>query len=642
MHNHLMASGFVISLWIVMQAHGHDSAFRWELGGLLLLAGAFLWQCFGAYKRNIQLPLYGSLISYSLFLVWCVLSVFWSIVPADSVLMVMTFSLALLAMILAYAGNQQQEQWADHSLAVLGCLVAGFMFHQSFSLGAPRPNAWFINPNTAAAFLSLILVPLCARYLERATVYRSVLIFVLCLAICLTQGRGVLLGLLIAVSLLGYVAWQAKKSAAMKEVLLYLLLAYLCANFLQVWVLDQGSAIGRMGATSGVDTARLLLWKEGWAMYLQRPFLGWGLGQFHWLHASHRDPFSTNPGMFVHNDLFQFLIELGPVGLVLSLWFVWKLVSTAYRLYRQQKQSNTIDLYALGLLAACLGMFTHTMLTFNLYQSPMLLLMGWYVGILSRRNVEAQVETVVYFTPADHIGRAAYVSFFSMISIALVIWLCSLFFAFRALDLSFNKIQPIQAFNHLRKATEFNSLIDEFHVRQAVLILDLLKIDADKLKGAEKDNFIAYGLERVNIGIGKHPYRSISYLTRAELLLHLEKTDDARASLYQALKVNPYDLEARLLLAQLLASVSDTESQNVLRDGFGRLYNKIQHQDAINFLMYAYRNLTLQEQGHVKQQIDKIAALMMKQSKYLRPYILDDFVTNKDESDIRKAASRMI
>jgi len=625
LHNHLMASGFVISLWIAMQAHGHGATFRWELGGLLLLAGAFLWQCFGAYKRNIQLPLYGSLVSYSLFLAWCVLSVFWSIVPADSVLMVMTFSLALLAMILAYAGNQQQEQWADHGLAVLGCLVAGFMFYQSFSLDAPRPNAWFINPNTTAAFLSLILVPLCARYLEQATVYRGVLIFVLCLAISLTQGRGVLLGLLIAVSLLGYVAWQAKKSSVMKEVILYLLLAYLLAHFLQVWVLEQGSAIGRMGATSGIDAPRLLLWQEGWAMVLQRPFLGWGLGQFHWLHASYRDPLLNNPGMFVHNDLFQFLIELGPVGLVLSLWFVWKLFSSAFRLYSQQKQTNTIDLYALGLLAACLGMFTHTMLTFNLYQSPILLLMGWYVGILSRRNVEAQVERVAYFTPADHIGRAAYVSFFSMISIALVIWACSLFFAFRALDLSFNKARPIQAFTQLRKATEFNSLIDEFHARQAVLILGLLKIDADKLNGAEKDNFIDYALEKINIAIEKHPYRSISYRTRAELLLHLDKTNDARASLYQALKVNPYDLEARLLLAQLLVSVSDTESQSVLRDGFGRLYNKIQHQDAINFLMYAYRNLTVEERMHVKQQTDKIAGLMVMQKRYLQAYALDGF-----------------
>jgi len=63
----------------------------------------------------------------------------------------------------------------------------------------------------------------------------------------------------------------------------------------------------------------------------------------------------------------------------------------------------------------------------------------------------------------------------------------------------------------------------------------------------------------------------------------------------------------------------------VLRDGFGRLYNKVQHQEAINFLMYAYQALTKQEQSHVKQQIDKIAALMMKKSKYLRPYILEGF-----------------
>ena len=623
--NNVIASGFTISLWLAMQAHGHDATFRWVLGVFFLLAGAVLWQCFVAYKKEVQLPLYGSLISYGLFLAWCVLSILWSIVPADSVLMLMTLSLSLLAMCLGYSGNKSQDKWLRICLSLLACIVSGYMLYQSFSFTLVRPNAWFINPNSTAAFLSLILIPLCGRYIQQETSTGAMLIFGICFAISLTQGRGVALGILVAMAVLGYAAWQAKKSKSLMRVLLYLLLAYLVGYGVQIGVLGQGSALSRLSETSGVDSARLLLWKEGWAMYLQRPFFGWGIGQFHWLHAIYKDPLLNNPGMFVHNDFFQFLIELGPVGLILSLWFVWRLLSAGWRLFVVQKQNNKIDLYAVSLLAACIGLLVHTQLTFNLYQAPMLMLMGWYIGTLSRLNVAAGIEKTINFLLERNISYSAYMSFFSMISLAIVIWLGSLFFAFRALDLSFTQPNPVYAFTQLKNASKFNSLIDEFHARQAVLILGLLKLDDKKLNVQETQNFINYGLAQIDIALAKHPYRSISYRTKAELLLRQQgKQSDAKEALYQALKVNPYDLESRVLLFELLQETNDKqEAVAVLQGGFGRMYYKTSYQVAINFLMTSYHGLE-QQQSAVKRQIDKIRQLMMKKAIYVKPFILED------------------
>jgi len=623
LQNHLIASGFVISLWLAMQSHGHDASYRWKLGVLFLLAGAFLWQCFAAYKRNVQLPLNGSLVSYAVFLVWCIVSIFWSIVPADSVLMVMTLSLSLLAMCLAYAGNSSQDKWVGIWLSVLACIVSGYLFYQSFNLALARPNGWFINANTTAAFLSLILIPLCGRYIQRETSLGAVLIFGVCLAISLTQGRGVVLGLLVAMSILGYAAWQAKKNKPLMRVLSYLLLGYLVGYWLQIWVLEQSSTLSRLSETGGVDVGRLLLWKEGWAMYLQRPFLGWGIGQFHWLHASYKDPLLNNPGMFVHSDFFQFLIELGPIGLLLSLWFVWRLLSAGFRLFVVQKQKNKIDLYAVSLLAACTAMLVHTQLTFHLYQAPMLMLMGWYVGTLSRLNVEEGTEKAVNFIAEKNISHSAYMSFFSLISLAVVIWLGSLFFAFRALDLSFTKAKPIYAFTQLKKASQYNALIDEIQARQSILILDLLKLDDKKLNEKETQNFINYGLAQIDIALAKHPYRSISYRTKAELLLRQGKKNKAKTELYKALEVDPYDLEARVLLFEILQEMNDKqEAVAVLRNGFGRVYYNRNYQVAINFLMTSYRALE-QQQPAVKREIDKIRQLMMKQETYVKSFVLE-------------------
>src|SRR6185312_448684 len=67
---------------------------------------------------------------------------------------------------------------------------------------------------------------------------------------------------------------------------------------------------------------RLAIVKDSWKMLIERPVMGWGLGNFPEVYPQYRS-FYTN--LFVnqaHNDYVQLLVEMGTVGFAIMLWFL--------------------------------------------------------------------------------------------------------------------------------------------------------------------------------------------------------------------------------------------------------------------------------------------------------------------------------
>lgn len=629
---YLVPSIFIISLVLIMQKHGHDASYRWQLFVLLLMTGSFLGAVIKQFYEEIPIVKWGAISYFSLFFIWLSISSTWSLVFGDSILVIMTFSLGLMTMLLAYHHSELQQKWIINGLFFIAGLISLLMIYQSLILHISRPPALFLNPNACAAFLVMILLPACGSYLQNKSSVQLVFIFCICFVIALTQGRGVLLGLLGAFCLFIYVSYKVQRQSHLKHIILVLLVAYLSAHWLQILVLEQGTAISRVSSSAGVDSARLSLWREGGQMYLQRPFLGWGIGQFHWLHAMYRNPLSNDMGMFVHNDYFQFLIELGPIGCLLAVLFVTRVLWMVYRIIQYEQNSNMLIYYA-SLACACLGMFIHTFFTFHFYQAPLLMLMAWYIGVLNSRSVSLGLEPVLSLKPSDYIGKAAYMSVVGILTLAVIIWLGSLFVAYDSLDKSFKSKEPMEAFTYLERASRFNSLIDEFDARQSALLMELLKQENNQLTKEGMNSFIDYGLMKIDLAIAKHPYRSISYRTKAELL-HFRGVDaeEQIRVLTKALEINPYDLDSRLLLVKVLKEQQkNDESETILLAGFGKLYNRTSYQVAMIFLVDSYDLFGAKGnklmQSRVKKQIDEIAGLMMKKSKTIPAFVLNDILS---------------
>jgi O-antigen ligase len=110
---------------------------------------------------------------------------------------------------------------------------------------------------------------------------------------------------------------------------------------------------------------RQAVYTGAWDMFLERPLLGWGLGNFPEAYPQYRS-FYTN--LFVnqaHNDYMQLLVEMGALGFVVMLWF---LVRMYYRAAEKlgSWSSNINGSLTLAAMLGCTGILVHSLVDFNL------------------------------------------------------------------------------------------------------------------------------------------------------------------------------------------------------------------------------------------------------------------------------------
>jgi len=112
---------------------------------------------------------------------------------------------------------------------------------------------------------------------------------------------------------------------------------------------------------------RLTIDRDGLRMWMQRPFLGWGLGTFPVVYPQFRS-FYTN--MFVnqaHNDYLQLLVETGLAGFSIAVWFlVLVFRQAAGKLRNNDWTENASGALTVAALLGCVGILVHSFLDFNL------------------------------------------------------------------------------------------------------------------------------------------------------------------------------------------------------------------------------------------------------------------------------------
>ncbi len=583
----------ISALLIAMYAEGQNILIlKWF--SLSLLWGIALW-----YLKNPSI--YNSIlkdkvfISLLAFIAWAIISsLFLSSAKSISILMLMPFIGGLLSYLIGYTGSDKKDRYVDWLLMGVGIMLAFTTYYQKFALGDSRPTGLLSNWNSHAAVLTIIILPWVLRYALKPTVpsfqliYTSILSFFFAFAISLTLSRGALLISGVGFICLFWIAWR--KQLFYKHSLI--LLTAFIAGYLIMGLFSTETIISRIQDTSQAESlvslgsGRHLLWLPAWEMYLDRPFIGWGLGTFRFLYLQYKPVLSGESGEYAHNDYLQFLLELGPIGLILFLGFVFLLIKRFFNFMTSQwPKPSTHKIEALALLTPCIGLLMHTFFTFHLYHFTLQIIFGYYLG-RSSRYLESD-QTIVHkkFTQEDdHKYRLFYRGFASLVAFLIICFGLSLNFLNNA-ELETNKEKKM---DYLWKAGLFFPSLERYDSYSSFMLSKhLQKLESNHESSQQRDQMAALALAEVNTAIDKMPYNIRNYITKASILKTLHKDIATVSEQYEiALKKQPVVLSIRYQYAHYLVTHQQyKKALSVLWAGWGRL-NVERYQVGISFLAY--------------------------------------------------------
>jgi len=170
---------------------------------------AFLYVLFLSYHKPLQLPHNPLTYLILLFWAWCGLTVFWSITPSITLNKTITLSALPLGLSIYYLLKANKINWQQLWQAFIAVGMLLFILSSYQVITGQTPRALFFNPNTLGAYLNLILFPTAAYFLcanNKQLNKLSIVVVLMVIASSYQGSRGVLLGQLLGLALLTYVA----------------------------------------------------------------------------------------------------------------------------------------------------------------------------------------------------------------------------------------------------------------------------------------------------------------------------------------------------------------------------------------------------------------------------------------------------
>lgn len=573
----------ITALFTALNVHGYDFSFIRQLLVLFLLLAIIMIRLFAGHRSTLRFPTHAVVRWWLLFCAWCAMSLMWTEVKGFTFLVVLTMFSAPISLLLAFWANDRQWQMFKQLLLLLALLSAALTSYQAFVLGVARPAGFFLNWNTNSAFIGAILLPWVAAYMWHITQKSAVasglgLFLLLCaFGMSLGQGRASLFTLMVGLMVLCVAhRKQARAGIAIASATAWVIGGFVLGDVLHGGMLGQRLTEISDQAAGGMESlgsGRKYLWEAGWQMYLDRPWLGWGLGLYHMLYPQYRSSLHVEDGNFAHNDYLEFLLELGPIGLLLCLAWVVALLKQSWRLY--QTTEDVEQRFAdLGLSLACAGLLLHACVDFHLYQAPMLMLLGAYAGRLCWRVSERAPETSACWRPQAQGTAGGYFSILAGISLFISIACFNISAPFIMAREFQNSDNLPEVFAKLDRAERFLPWVEHFKSLKGQLIIGMLQSEPHKVSKDERKLMIDYGLQQLDKAMALNPLNTLVLFYKSELLQLLpDRQREAEQLMRQALRIDPYLLAVRLKLARQLEQRGETaQAALVLSEGLNKAY----------------------------------------------------------------------
>ncbi|WP_236860747.1 O-antigen ligase family protein [Candidatus Reidiella endopervernicosa] len=591
---------FVVSLYFGLKFTGGVRFDFMSIAVLLLIASALI-SSKGYFPASILANLKYPLVAFMALTVWIAISVLWSVAPSTTYLLMALPMAMLFSMIFGASMSVGLRSLLAYLLMVCGVLLAVLSVFQTVILDAGRPTGLFINTNSNAALMSLMVLPVISSFFSegslRKDVVKGIVITLLTLTIFLCQSRGALLGLTIALLFVFYVL---REVSFRKKIALIICLAvgFVAAELIQKRSLTDRIEQTVVAVNTTATTAlsdRTDIWNAAWEMYKARPYVGSGWGTFWASYPSHKKNEERSAGQHVHNDYLEMLVELGPVAVILLAIAATLLFKQAARVLRIDKQTRY---EAAGIYAAVLAVSIHSLFTFNFYLISILIIVCLYIGWLTGYERGAPLIGIASEGKSIVSDSGQLISY--VIIFLAVTWLTLLTiseYRLNNINDSDNAGEAILKISEAGKLFPFTDRPEILIARQIDRALREQSVTIDN-----RDRVIEFALVQLERAEEKFPIRWENYFYRAQLMRNSTKAYSVAViehNFQRSLENNPAYLPARLNYADYLESLGrGADAFKLLEDGWGRYY----YESTVNIESYLEKIVSGRvEAGHVAE-----------------------------------------
>lgn len=283
-------------------------------------------------QRKIRIP--ANIFPWLTIFLWILLSAIWSVNPVStlSVFWVCIRFMFFFAVLIIYEFTKKDIAILKKSIILSGVIAAAFVlvfylqgnfswvYRTTLSAGGNSTD-----PNHLAASLILpFALQLGRLVMSKGTKRPLDILFLLLMffAFIATGSRGGLLSIFaVIMSMFIFFKPEGKENKAIFSVIAILAIGfYFTLPFLSEGLVERFVPTDDLNRFSA---GRIEVWQAGYQAWLREPMLGYGFGNFNETISS-----LTGLAKVAHNIYLQFLVELGPFGLVFllyagisSLWF---------------------------------------------------------------------------------------------------------------------------------------------------------------------------------------------------------------------------------------------------------------------------------------------------------------------------------
>jgi O-antigen ligase len=360
-----------------------------------------------------------------------------------------------------------------------------------------------------------------------------------------------------------------------------ILLSLASANMIGPSAITETSQV--FTSPSSADNGRFAIWKGAIEMAKDTPWYGTGPGLFFQNYSKYRLDQDKSAGFYVHNDYLQFFIEAGwpaPLILLASLTLLTVLSARKILIKDTSRDKRVALLTVLMGLGAIAG---HSLLSFNFFLPPLLLLMGILLG-LTIHHLQNLDRPQTHTATANRLSRPT-----GIIFLLLAFVPASFYFELGRSGL-FQKQseayrsdgQLADAIESLEKASSASPESDFYHYSLAGLwFLKTQKTDSPPTSTELKS-----ALERLQTAENLNPLRPHPNVIRGRILEtfklsrlpagsgdHKRLAELIESEYETALSKNPFYLDARFYLARFLLKQNRIgEGLEILEKGLTKSY----------------------------------------------------------------------
>lgn len=554
-----------------------------------------------SFKKPIHLPESTLSILLILFTGWCFLTVFWSDIPAISLIHAITISAAIIGFYCYFVISNTALSWQHifETIIATGLILVAISLVQLFS-GIDRPNALFINPNTLSAYLNLIILPTAGYFListkpaESKFLVVSILLLVYSQAI--TGSRGASYGQYIGLAMIYFIGRGEIDKKKLKQFLVTYLSAFLLA------FLTTSSSVSRVISPEIVShsDARWGIWQGSINLLNDTPWYGSGVGTYWLLYPPYRLFSDPAGGQNPHNDYLQYLIEAGIPGLALLVLLMGFIAYSWWKYISNRKNESNKRIEATALMAGITAIGFHSLFTFNLGNFSILFLIGLLLGRFL--FVVGQTKSIIFLNQLS-IRK----SIFSLILVSATVILLSYFTLISTSTFFLSKASAAYSEGKMVEADKFNAISlslyrynDRVHLLYALIYKSIIKNVAE-LPKEKRLQFYNRAIEHIKEARKLNPLRPNSYFIQAQLI---EEVPDIAGSNWrmeasqwyqQSLKADPRFILAIKGLANFYLTQNDIErASNTIY--LALRYQYPGHKETLEF--YQFAELILQQSGN--------------------------------------------